>query len=376
MPRLTRHTMSSHTRDRGAVGVIVAVLLASGLVFALAAMVIDTGQAYVTRAKLQNGADAAALAVAGGCARGSAYCDAGTGSGSVAGKHAISNINVAHDTVTVSTVCGHDPFGILPVCPAPPTTPLSCGSAPPAGTNYAEVRTQSLLPPVFGNAALGSGDTGVTVHACARARWGSPNNATGMALTISYCEWLSYIGGNASSPVYAPPPPAIPPASAEIVVYFHDTNPSPTHCIAGPSGADVPGDFGSTVTTSGCVTTFNFNAASGTTTYTSNPGSSLTSDCAAAVTAAAASHRVVYVPIYDQVTGTGGNGTYRLWTMAAFVVTGYYWPSWSANSWLTHKQPCKGNGRCISGYFTTGVVPGTDVGNGTGAGAAVVMLTN
>jgi hypothetical protein len=84
----------------------------------------------------------------------------------------------------------------------------------------------------------------------------------------------------------------------------------------------------------------------------------------------------VFLPIYDAVTGTGGNGTYTLWRMAAFVITGYYWPSWSANSWLTQTQPCKGNARCISGYFTTGVSPGQNIIAGSGAGASVLRITN
>jgi hypothetical protein len=245
---------------------------------------------------------------------------------------------------------------------------------------HTETRTStgsSLLPPAFGRAVLGDADPGLRVGACARAAWGPPAAGNGLAMTISYCEWQTYIGGNAAHPVYAAPPPAVPAASAEIVIYFHDTNPSPTHCIAGPSGFDVPGDFGSTQTTSNnCTTLFNFNSAAGTTTYNSLSGSSLSGQCQTALLTAQTSHRLTFMPIYDRVTGTGGNGTYTLWSMAAFVVTGYYWPSWSANSWLTNKQPCKGNARCISGYFTTGVTSGGTIGPGIGAGATVLQLTN
>ena len=367
--------------DRGAVAAIVATVLASGMVVALGALVIDTGQAYFERAQLQNGADAAALAVARACAHGPSYCDTTTTSTSVAG--AAANQNAKDQTSTVTVVCGRDPFAKLPACAAPdPSLKLSCGTAPATSVNYAEVRVETrsstgtrVLPPVFGNAALGSHDTGITVHACARAKWGIPSSARGLAMTISYCEWLAYIGGVPSLPVYAVPPPAIPPILAERVLYFHNTNPLPTHCIAGPSGADIPGDFGQTVTQPGtCTSVFNFNPASGTTTYPADPGTGLSNDCKTALASAQQSHEVTFVPIYINTTGTGSGGTYQLWSMAAFVVTGYFWPSWSAKSWLTGKQPCNGSARCVSGYFTTGLTGGGQIGSSTGAGANVVQL--
>ena len=369
--------------EHGAVAALVAIMMSSGVLLASGALVIDVGQAYAERAQLQNGADSAVLAVGSGCGRGPSYCDASTSSTSVAGKHA--NYNADDGTSTVSVVCGHDPAGILPAtCPVPTGGALDCGAAPAAGTNYAEVHTttrtstgSSLLPPVFGRAVLGDSYHGFGVSACARAAWGTPAAGNGLAMTISYCEWLSYVGGNAAQPIYAAPPPAVPAAGAERVIYFHDTNPTPTHCIAGPSGFDVPGDFGSTQTTSSnCTTLFNFDPAAGTTTYNSVSGSSLSGQCQSALLNARNSHQVTFIPIYDKVTGTGGNGSYTLWSMAAFVVTGYFWPSWSANSWLTNKQPCKGSARCISGYFTTGVTSGNAIGSGTGAGATVLQLTN
>lgn len=377
--RLRRRVAAARS-ERGAVAVIVAVVLASGMAFALGALVIDTGQAYVERAELQNGADSAALAVARGCARGPAYCDASTAATGVAGKHA--DANAKDLTTAVTVVCGSDPNHVLPPCQTPsPTARLSCGP-PISGTHYAEVHTETrtsggsrLLPPVFGRAVAGSTYDGLTVHACARSQWGPPTAARGLALTISYCEWLAYVGGVESAPVFAAPPPAVPPASAERVIYFHDTNPNPTHCVAGPSGWDVPGDFGSTVTNGySCTTLFNFNPATGTTTYDADSGADLPGPCKTALTNAQQLHEVTFVPIYVKVTGTGSGGVYTLWSMAAFVVTGFYWPSWSAPSWLTGHNPCRGNERCISGYFTTGVTSGGSIGTGNGAGATVVQL--
>ncbi len=367
--------------ERGAVAPLVAVMFGAGVLLASGALVVDIGQASAERAELQNSADSAALAVARGCARGAAYCDPATSATSIAGIHA--NSNAKDGTSTVTVVCGRDAAGKLNTnCPAPgPVKKLTCADPPPSGTNYAEVHTKTrtssggtVLPPVFGRAVLGNSYPGIEMNACARAAWGPPAAGNGLALTISYCEWKSYVG-SATAPIYASPPPAVPPATAEIVIYFHDTNPNPTHCIAGPSGFDVPGDFGSTVTTSNtCTTNFNFDPASGTTTYVAKSGSSISEQCQTALLNSQQSHQVTFIPVYDKVTGTGGNGTYTLWSMAAFVVTGYYWPSWSANSWLTGKQPCKGSARCISGYFTTGLTSGGNIGPGTGAGAGVLQL--
>jgi Flp pilus assembly protein TadG len=380
------HRVRRASSDRGAVAPLVAVIFASGLVFALGAIVVDVGQAYSERAQLQNGADSAALAVARGCARGASFCDPATSATSIAGTHANSNAKDATSSVTV--LCGRDATGKLSTScpPSSPTKSLSCSDAVPT-TQYAEVHTRtrtsagaSVLPPAFGRAVLGSSYAGMTVNACARAAWGPPAKANGLALTISYCEWLSYIqsqGGTAANPLYAAPPPAVPPTSAEIVIYFHDTNPNPTHCIAGPSGFDVPGDFGSTQDpTATCITNFNFDPANGTTTYVADPGSGLSNACKAALLNSATSHVVTFMPIYDVVTGTGSNGLYTLWSMAAFVVTGFYWPDWKQKSWLTGNYPCGGNARCISGYFTTGLTSGGSIGGGTGAGAAVVQLVD
>jgi Flp pilus assembly protein TadG len=372
--------------ERGAVAALVAIVFGSGVMVGLGAIVIDAGQAYSERAQLQNGADSAALAVAARCSLGAATCDIATTASSIAGTYA--GKNAKDGTSTVTLVCGHDSFGKLVACPASdPARPANCGDAPVAGSQYVEVHTatrttdgKSVLPPVFGRALLGNSFTGVGVTACARVAFGTPAGSSGLALTASYCEWKAAItatGGTEANPKYASPPPAVPAPTSEIVIYFHDTAPTPSHCVAGPSGFDVPGDFGSTQTSdANCNTQFNFDPASGSTTYASLPGSSLSAPCQAALLAAQLSHRIVFLPIYDRVTGSGGTGAYTLWRMAAFVITGYYWPSWSSNSWLTQTQPCKGNARCISGYFTTGVSPGQNIISGSGAGASVLRITN
>ena len=57
--------------------------------------------------------------------------------------------------------------------------------------------------------------------------------------------------------------------------------------------------------------------------------------------------KVILIPIFDQATGSGTHGQYRIYGYAAFKFTGYYFSG-------TYKgnQICSGSQRCISGYFT------------------------
>ena len=86
--------------ERGVVAAIVAILLGTGVLLGMGALVIDVGQIYQERAELQNGADAAALAVAKSCALGA--CAPG-----VAGQQADGNAsNLTGGTAGVQLVCG------------------------------------------------------------------------------------------------------------------------------------------------------------------------------------------------------------------------------------------------------------------------------
>lgn len=372
-------------RERGAVAVLVTILLGSGVLLTAGALVVDVGGAYAERAQLQSGADSAALAVGGACAVGASACTTATQRATTAGQFADANAN--DGTSAVTAICGQDGSGALPSsCPAMGGALPGCGPTPSPGTDYAEVHTATrtssgsrFLPPVFGRAVLGSSYPGMQMGACARASWGPPLGGTGMGLTVSYCEWLAAVGGDASAPHYAPPPPAQPDPKDEIVIYFHGDDPNPTQCVAPQSGFDVPGDFGSLLTAPGtCSAVFDFDPDAGPTSYDADPGSSLSAACQQRLADATSSHEIVYLPIYDQVTGTGTGASYTLWNMAAFVITGYYWPNWNADSWLTGHQACGGTGRCISGYFTTAVIPGIGsvVRSGPGAGVYAVRLVN
>lgn len=222
---------------------------------------------------------------------------------------------------------------------------------------------------------------------CARARaaWGAPKTADGLALTISWCEWNVATNGGED---YAPRPPEVPDGSYEKVLFFHKTassNPDgATPCTAEPSGADIPGGFGWTAPEDGsCTTDFNYDESTGDTTYDAAPGNTVSDDptCVAAIEASWTNHTAVIIPVYEGTpSGGGANGQYTLHEPAAFVVTGYFLggqvkkPVWLPGSPLYNQFPCKGSDRCISGYFTTATTGGS-IGEGTGSGVTVVKLT-
>ncbi len=188
MASLTRLILLRLRRDeRGAIGIIVALLIGGGVLTGMGAFVIDVGQIYQERGELQNGADAGALGVAKSCALGSC-------TPAVASQLADANASsLTGGTAGVPLVCGS---GSLGGCPAATGALTSCPPAPPAGTNFVDVYTatltggSTLLPPVFATySARQSGYQGTNVQACSQAEWGAPTAATAVALTISACEW-------------------------------------------------------------------------------------------------------------------------------------------------------------------------------------------
>ena len=363
----------SRDGDRGAVATLVVVLLAGGVLLGVGALVIDTGQLYSERAQLQNGADAAALAVAQGCARAAASCDAST-SGTA---RTYANSNALDSTSAVTSVCGNNGAGTLAACAGSTGRLTDCPAAPVAGTRYVDVHTatrtsggSTLLPPVLARTLPGrAGYAGSTVLACARAAWGSPASATTVAMTISFCEWTAMTAGGTN---YAAPPPyppnTVPPASMERSLQLHGAG---TSCAGGPSGWDLPGGFGWLDDATGsCAATVDINNV-----YHDNSGVSASGACKTALQTARTNRTVVYLPVYDGAGGSGHNGYYHLKGFAAFVVTGYYLPGFDAPSWLSGTSYCKGSAKCVYGYFTSGLIPAAGTIGGPDLGASVVSLT-
>jgi hypothetical protein len=352
--------------ERGAVGVLVAILLGGGVLLGLGAIVVDVGQLYSERAQLQNGADAGALAVAKTCAEGT--CAPAT-------AQAYANKNSADGKSAVNLVCGS---GSLGGCPASTGKIYDCPAPPKPGVSYVDVHTgtltasnSTLLPPSFGRALLGNKNyNGSTVFACAQASWGPPLAASGIAMTFSACEWDQ---ATQNGTLFAPPPPyppnPLPAPSFDRVLKLHTTSTN-GGCPTEPAGADGPGLFGWTDDPTNNCTTPIINGSFG-----GSTGTSISQACKTLISADQQNKTLIFMPIYVSVASPGNNAVYTLKGFAAFVITGYQLPGFSADDWLNPSNDCKGSDKCIEGYFTQGLVPNPGSIGGPNLGADIIALT-
>jgi len=365
---LARRTVLHGRDERGAVAVLVGILLGGGVLLGMAALVVDVGRLYWERSELQNGADAAAVAVAKTCALGA--CNP-----AVAVTYADGNASrLTGRTAGVSQVCGS---GGMAGCP-PSTGALTDCPDPPTGANYVEVSTSTLtsrgstlLPPVFAGTLLGNGGyQGSTVHACAQAEWSTPSAATTVALTTSACEWdqATQQGTN-----FAPPPPGQPSIFSDRVLQLNAGNGS--GCGTEPAGADGPGTFSWVARTRGTCTV----PISGD--FQGRTRLSVGFSCEQALQNSQQNQTPITIPVYVSANG-GGIPTYTLLGFADFVVTGYHLPAFDgftfdASDWLNPAKNCQGTTYCLNGYFTQGVIPFTGTGSagGTNLGVSVINLT-
>jgi Flp pilus assembly protein TadG len=348
--------------DRGVVGVLTALLIGTVLL-GLGALVIDVGQLYQERAELQNGADAAAIAVAKSCVT-------GTCTPSLAAQYANGNASaLTGGTAAAGVVCGS---GTLGTCPAVTGAMTDCPAAPSGVMGYVDVHTSTqtsggstVIAPVLARELLGNSYTGTTVLACAQAAWGGPTSANTLAFTISACSWDSWTSQGTN---FAPAPPAVPPAS-----YDHQLNlaylGNGTGCTGETTGADGAGAFGWAVDQTGTCGIF-----TNTTTIAAAVGAAAGATCQAALAAAQASRQAIFLPVYTAVTGTGSNTVYTLKGFAAFVVTGYSLPGFSASDWLKPSNNIC-SFKCIDGYFTQEIITGGGGDSGRYLGAASVALS-
>ncbi|MGH3738571.1 MAG: pilus assembly protein TadG-related protein [Micromonosporaceae bacterium] len=365
-------TRDAATRDRGAVTTLVAILLAGGVLFGMGALAIDVGQLYAEREELQSGADAAVMAVAKLCAETPEAC-AGD---AFATAERYADDNAKDDVSAVNVLCGTLPEGSLPACPPPSGTLSACLNDPPE-TPYVEVRTatelpdgSTLFPPTFAQLLLGNeGYQGTRVGACARAAFGPPVPAGGLAVTISVCEWEAMTGGGETFPDAPPyPPNPTPPAGTDHPIKLHTTSDT-SSCPAGPSGSDTPGGFGWLDDDGECQATIGGDGTVG-----GDPGVSGPT-CADVLLAALDPLQVLYMPVYDAVEGTGSGTTYHIKGMAAFVLTGYSLPSIGREpSRLSGTHYCKGSDKCLYGFFTQALIPATGPIGGPDLGASIITL--
>ncbi len=364
--------------DDGAVAIMVAALAMGLLAFSV--LVVDVGALYVERRQLQNGADAAALALAQSCA----VTSCGDASAQRATTQPYADGNTRDGATNIRDICGADyPKLELAKCTDPETT------APGAG--FVRVRTQTgtagtaeKLPPLLAM-VIDPTYAGHTVGASAVANWGSPGGTkSSLPFTFGDCEWEYYTKNGLTYPSFVPP--AWP--GPEAKVFLADG--APVDCPGKPAGTDTGGGFGwlggdgDTCTETTVVDGF-VGSLTGAGSHGCKYGSLIGT--------------TVHVPVFDCHTDTdiedpdltlgppktchgrgdpadkGTSVQYHIDGYAAFFVTGMNLPGNNHKSIVTLDNPCPGK-KCISGYFIKGLLPsGGPITSGTTSyGSFVVGL--
>jgi hypothetical protein len=291
-----------------------------------AAFTVDIGAVYAERAQLQNGADAAALAIAQNCAAGSCGNTQTTAQNLAnlnSNDHA-SNVRVdlpllnsVHVTTTTRNGIG-----------GPGALPLTF--APVLGVKTA------------------------TVSAGATARWGSP--ATGpvdLGLTFAPCVF-QLTGGVQVIGI----------AGSGINV-----------CTTlSPSGKILPGGFNWLADPTG---TCSSQASTSTGATSGSTGVSISSACSSRLSALV--DHVVMLPVYGDALGTGSGAIYKITGWAAFKLLGWNFVG-SGGSAVNNKTypgaTCSGNCKGLIGQFIRFVSLDTRfTTGGPNLGASVVTLT-
>ncbi|TQN43598.1 Flp pilus assembly protein TadG [Blastococcus colisei] len=292
MQRLTPSLRRRLDGERGATAVVFALLLVPMLGFA--AIAVDVGALYAERARLQVGADAAAIAVAQDCSRGNCGDMQATAQALI----------TANDTEGTAA---------QPELSSDPLSVTVTGGTP----------TEHWFAPVIGFEST-------TVSATATVGWGSPSRGTAvLPLTFSWCEFEQQTGGG------------LPSGDIVRTVYFTKT--SDTDGCTGPSNNTVPGGFAYLDTDPDrCEATTGIGGQ-----WSSKTGNSVPSTCST-TDFSEWLDQTVLLPLFDEFGESGNNAWYRVYGYAAFRLTGYH----LGGQYSSSPKPCGGNDRCVTGYFT------------------------
>ena len=305
--------------------VAVFMLMAVVALMGMVGFVIDMGQIRQEKRELQNGADAAALALAQECARN--LC---TNLMAKAQPYADANAKDRASAVTGATLISANQVKV-------DTRTTTSGGATSLTMQFIQ---------------FVGGPTTAQVKATATAAWEAPGGATTFPLTISYCEWNSLV--TSSGGIY--------PTSSQWI-YFHNPknnpNQNPPICPSGPAGQNVPGGFGwlDTVSNSVCATAVvagsNVSSAPG-----NSPPNLNNSGC---VPASFLSANTITIPVFDAASGSGQNGQYHIFGLATFEMFHMHLAggNCSSSAWNTCNPPagCSSSQRCIYGRFVLKIFP-------------------
>jgi hypothetical protein len=390
-----RRLIDRRGQERGAVAVIVALVVSAFVLTGVAALTVDAGSLYAERRVVQNAADAASLALAQACAQGVvASC-----SPSSSDLSSLADLNSPDGLTAIDSVCGSvAPFascGALPVSP----TLVQCDKLPsPAPVNWVEVRTKTLstgpnssvVPGFFANLSDPSYH-GTAVKACARTAWGPIGTYTAsVPIALSLCMFDALVGGTTNLPAepsgtwpgYGPAPGHVTPWPSPSPQQVEDTTKYAGTC-ANSNGHTANGSF-AWLTSNACLTSVTTGGW-----VQGDPGNNEQCNMAPYW------GTKILVPIFDciQVSGsnpgappppgascsipTSGGGSniwFHISGWASFYLSGYRFPSDAKNSVLTGLAPCTAPASCMGGWLTKLTLAGASLGGGTNYGVSAVQV--
>ena len=343
MRRLTAST--GQDSERGGIAIMVAILMVALLGFA--ALAVDVGMLYAERTQLRNGSDAAALAVAGKCAKDINDVECSTTS---ALARSLANGNAGDGASNIQSLLLDKPNRTVTVAAA--------AQEPGKEPNRVSLFFAGVL-----------GYTSAEVSATSSVTWGSPRKGPApFPVAFSICQVQGHVDGTLQ------------------LLQNHGSNAN-ADCNYGPSGAAVEGGFGWLVSDPGvCGALIDIAVAEG----GSDPGNSSPGGCDATLNSWAADITagkdvVVLLPVFNRVSGTGNGAVYGLTTFAAFKVKGW---KFSGNSTLPDafqnttpavdaSVSCDGNCRGVIGSFIkyVSLANGFTLGPVDANGATIVRLT-
>lgn len=341
-----RRLTTDEDPERGAVAVIVAILMVVLLGFA--ALAVDIGLLYSERAQLQNGADAAALSIAQKCAKDETDTNCSSPMSLAKGYADSNSLDGLSDVRAVNL-------------DLPDRRVIVTAESSEAG------RTDNKVSLYFANIL---GVPASAVVATSTVVWGSPSKGiTPFPLTMSVCQVNGMIDG------------------AIQLIRSHSSNEN-ADCPAGPSGSDTPGGFGWLAQDPNSCGAYIDMAIHESFTNTGNDSPSYCNEIlngwAADITAG--KDVIVLLPVFTSVSGTGANSSYDVAAFAAFKVTGWKFAG-SSDLPLTFRNrtawagpnACSGECRGIIGSFVEYVALSSayeELGPVSPYGATVVKLTN